>query len=58
MLKKLVSKSTLGNDHPLFSIGFTNNTVGMHDPNITEGVSDFEKEMRRRVWCILGVWDR
>lgn len=32
--------------------------IGMHDESITEGISEFDREMRRRVWCILVVWDR
>lgn len=42
---------------------FSNSTfidimIGMHEDTISEGISDFDREMRRRVWCILVVWDR
>jgi hypothetical protein len=30
----------------------------MHDEKMSESVSEFEREIRRRVWCILYVWDR
>jgi hypothetical protein len=30
----------------------------MHDERLGDSVSEFEQEIRRRVWCILYVWDR
>lgn len=32
--------------------------IGMHDDALSQGLSDFEKEIRRRMWCILYVWDK
>ncbi|TVY66728.1 putative transcription factor sol4 [Fusarium oxysporum f. sp. cubense] len=31
--------------------------LGLHRTAIAEGLSEFEREMRRRVWCILDCWD-
>lgn len=31
--------------------------LGMHRDRISKGITEFELEMRRRVWCILYVWD-
>ncbi|KAF5020223.1 hypothetical protein F66182_7740 [Fusarium sp. NRRL 66182] len=31
--------------------------LGLHRTSIAEGLSEFEREMRRRVWCILDCWD-
>ncbi|CAM1508594.1 Fc.00g054420.m01.CDS01 [Cosmosporella sp. VM-42] len=31
--------------------------IGMHDSASQSGMTQFEQEMRRRVWCILYVWD-
>lgn len=30
--------------------------LGMHK-DLPDGLTDFEREMRRRVWCLLYVWD-
>lgn len=29
----------------------------MHKEAITGGMPEFDREMRRRVWCILDTWD-
>ena len=34
-----------------------NNNQGMHKSFFSPGLSEFEKEMRRRVWCMLYTWD-
>ncbi|KAJ4123101.1 hypothetical protein NW768_010095 [Fusarium equiseti] len=31
--------------------------LGLHRTALAEGLSEFEREMRRRVWCILDCWD-
>ncbi|KAM0264610.1 hypothetical protein ACHAPA_008124 [Fusarium lateritium] len=31
--------------------------LGLHRTAIAEGLSEFEREMRRRVWCVLDCWD-
>ncbi|KAM0561354.1 hypothetical protein ACHAPJ_003233 [Fusarium lateritium] len=31
--------------------------LGLHRVAIAEGLSEFDREMRRRVWCILDCWD-
>ncbi|KAF4450273.1 putative transcriptional regulatory protein C1F7.11c [Fusarium austroafricanum] len=31
--------------------------LGLHRTAIAEGLTEFEREMRRRVWCILDCWD-
>lgn len=35
--------------HALFS--------GMHKNSFNAGMSEFDREMRRRVWCLLYAWD-
>ncbi|KAF2418945.1 hypothetical protein EJ08DRAFT_654126 [Tothia fuscella] len=32
--------------------------LGMHDDKLGKGMTEFDQEMRRRVWCILYDWDR
>ncbi|KAM5354125.1 hypothetical protein ACJ41O_000775 [Fusarium nematophilum] len=31
--------------------------LGLHRITTAEGLSEFEREMRRRVWCVLDCWD-
>lgn len=31
--------------------------TGMHRETATRAMSDFDQEMRRRIWCILDTWD-
>ncbi|RSL93389.1 hypothetical protein CEP52_013253 [Fusarium oligoseptatum] len=31
--------------------------LGLHRVAIAEGLTEFEREMRRRVWCVLDCWD-
>ncbi|KAF5676808.1 transcriptional regulatory [Fusarium heterosporum] len=31
--------------------------LGLHRTAVAEGLSEFEREMRRRVWCVLDCWD-
>ncbi|KAF4468905.1 transcriptional regulatory [Fusarium albosuccineum] len=31
--------------------------LGLHRVAIAENLSEFEREMRRRVWCVLDCWD-
>ncbi|KAJ5415151.1 hypothetical protein N7465_003846 [Penicillium sp. CMV-2018d] len=31
--------------------------LGLHDKRVQGSISEFETEMRRRMWCVLYVWD-
>ncbi|WYZ44450.1 hypothetical protein EsH8_VII_000886 [Colletotrichum jinshuiense] len=31
--------------------------LGMHRETVSRAMSDFDQEMRRRIWCILDTWD-
>lgn len=31
--------------------------LGLHKSSELQGLPEFEREMRRRVWCILATWD-
>ncbi|KAK3903044.1 hypothetical protein C8A05DRAFT_43644 [Staphylotrichum tortipilum] len=33
------------------------NEIGLHQDALSEGMSEFDREMRRRVWVILYLWD-
>ncbi|KAL2130429.1 hypothetical protein VTI74DRAFT_6401 [Chaetomium olivicolor] len=33
------------------------NEIGLHQNHLAEGLSEFDREMRRRVWVILYLWD-
>ncbi|KAM7222164.1 hypothetical protein V8F06_002436 [Rhypophila decipiens] len=33
------------------------NEIGLHKDSLSEGLSEFDREMRRRLWCILHLWD-
>ncbi|KAM7207091.1 hypothetical protein V8F33_000190 [Rhypophila sp. PSN 637] len=33
------------------------NEIGLHKDSLSEGLSEFDREMRRRLWCILYLWD-
>ncbi|KAF5254124.1 hypothetical protein FANTH_1006 [Fusarium anthophilum] len=35
----------------------TRSFMGMHQEASMLGISDFEREMYRRVWCVLDIWD-
>lgn len=41
----------VGRPHP----GETDRMADMHRP--AEGLPDFERELRKRMWCILWTWD-
>ncbi|KAK0632174.1 fungal-specific transcription factor domain-containing protein, partial [Immersiella caudata] len=31
--------------------------IGLHQDSSSEGMSEFDREMRRRLWCVLYLWD-
>ncbi|KAK1752526.1 fungal-specific transcription factor domain-containing protein [Echria macrotheca] len=31
--------------------------IGLHQDPSSDGLSEFDREMRRRVWCVLYLWD-
>lgn len=31
--------------------------IGLHQDSASEGMSEFDREMRRRLWCVLYLWD-
>ncbi|KAK4144755.1 fungal-specific transcription factor domain-containing protein [Dichotomopilus funicola] len=33
------------------------NEIGLHQDSFSEGLSEYDREMRRRVWVILYLWD-
>ncbi|KAL1841581.1 hypothetical protein VTJ49DRAFT_6891 [Mycothermus thermophilus] len=33
------------------------NEIGLHQDSFSEGLSEFDREMRRRMWVILYLWD-
>ncbi|KAJ4290730.1 hypothetical protein N0V88_006479 [Collariella sp. IMI 366227] len=33
------------------------NEIGLHQNHLAEGLSEFDREMRRRMWVILYLWD-
>jgi len=33
------------------------NEIGLHQDSLSEGMSEFDREMRRRMWGILYMWD-
>jgi len=33
------------------------NEIGLHQDSFSEGMSEYDREMRRRVWVILYLWD-
>ncbi|KAK3983910.1 fungal-specific transcription factor domain-containing protein [Cladorrhinum sp. PSN332] len=33
------------------------NEIGLHRDSLSEGMSEFDREMRRRLWCVLYMWD-
>ncbi|KKA19284.1 hypothetical protein T310_6741 [Rasamsonia emersonii CBS 393.64] len=43
--------------HTLCSAIHEAQELGMHKDSSTQGISEFDREMRRRIWCILYTWD-
>ncbi|KAK4116723.1 hypothetical protein N656DRAFT_701725, partial [Canariomyces notabilis] len=33
------------------------NEIGLHQDSVSDGMSEFDREMRRRMWVLLNVWD-
>ncbi|GAB1310043.1 Fungal-specific transcription factor domain-containing protein [Madurella fahalii] len=33
------------------------NEIGLHQDSLSEGMSEFDREMRRRVWGVIYMWD-
>ncbi|KAK4155555.1 hypothetical protein C8A00DRAFT_31599 [Chaetomidium leptoderma] len=43
--------------HALSKAILAANEIGLHQDALSEGVSEFDREMRRRMWVILYLWD-
>lgn len=44
-------------DHSLKRI-LTEDAIGLHNESLWTGISEFDREIQRRLWCALTLWDR